>query len=424
MSHGRLMGHLSVLPGLFSKSLSTSALAKVTTAASVAAFGIVGRETAKVRQTSFSAYGEAVLCLAQAMSDPRERQRNETLLACVLMVVVESLLARDRSPNQQWAAHISGASELLRQRGRNSISHDPIARRLWAVVRGFLSQNSVRHLPEDDTFATDLPVNGFADIDPLPPEARLGMLTIAVTSTKERGLAILESSGFDMIPALMGECQYLDRALCAWAHEVPKQYRYTTSPTDVSNEVCCKGKHRHHSPAFATSFEHHYSDGHLQRLWNSYRVARISLNALMYRAATSSSALLPDSFNLAATTQTLQTMSTEILESIPNNVLTPSTASSRMLFSSQDATNEIALAYHCLWPLYVARGVPMVSADKRNNIVQAMDCIVDKYAIQNGKALLNLAASNTQRPLWCGPWREGWVEPVWEWAFLYGCGAI
>jgi hypothetical protein len=405
------MGHLGVLPDLYSRSLSTSALAKVTTAASVAAFGLVGRETKSVRQTAYASYSEAVIALAHAMNDAEERVRNETLLACVLMVVVESMMARDRSPNQQWAAHVSGAGQLLRQRGRTAISHDPIARRLWAVVRGFLSKNSVRQLAADETFASDLPTNGFEDIGPPPPETLLGRLTVAVTSTRDRGLVILESGTFDMLPALVGECRYFDGALCSWLLRLPEAYQYASIASDESS--------------IPPTYEHLYSDSHLQRLWNSYRVARVTVNALIYRASMSPTSTLPNASELAATSfQNMQTLAIEIMDSIPSNILIPASPRSLIRLPSADVASEIALAFYCIWPLYVARGVTILAPMAKARGLVMMAQIVDKYAVQNGQALVDVATVDDDRPLWCGPWRDEWVERLWEWAFLYGCGAV
>jgi hypothetical protein len=109
---------------------------------------------------------------------------------------------------------------------------------------------------------------------------------------------------------------------------------------------------------------------------------------------------------------------------------------------------EIALAYYCLWPLFIARGVKLVDSSKRRGMRDIMERIVLRYEVRHGVALMEagdppaveaserkgreLGLSQEEeedegggdRPLWCGPWGDSWMEGVWEWTFLYGCGAI
>ena len=432
MSRGRVLGHLDSLPLLYSQSLSTSALAKVTTAASVAALGIVGRDTVQLRKTAYQSYGEAILALAYAMRDDMQRRRNETLLACVLMVVVESMLAKDRSPNQQWAAHVGGAGHLLRQRGREDIAQDPVARRLWSVVRAFLASNLENKLDQDPMFGEDLPVD--INAAPPPPEARLGMLTVAVTQIRERGLTILEkyANSAGAIQAMVQECQYIDQGLCAWALSVPQAYQYTSITQVSSLPSSPENATAENQDSSDIDFEvdhHSYSDPHLQHLWNSYRVARISLHALIYRAATVQLSECMDQNAKAAdmattSAQILQGLATDIVASIPPIVLHGRSASESSGHALLSPQSEIALAYYCLWPLYNARGVAILPAGTKSRIGNMMRGIVDEYAIQNGAALLELVESDSERPLWAGVWHDGWIESNWEWAFLYGCGAV
>lgn len=430
MSRGRVVGHLTFLPPLFSNSLSTSALSKVTTAAAVASFDLVGSESAVVKSSAYSSYGDAVRSLAIAMSSPDERVRNETLLACVLMVVVESMLAKDSSPHEQWSAHVMGASNLLRQRGRDAVSKDPIARRLWAVVRGFMMQNSTIKLCEDELFATDLPTDGSEHQGPPPPEVRLGMLSIGTVKLTDQSLHILtyQSHVSASLHTLIESCQGLDVALCAWASNLPLSYHYSSILR--SRDSSCphinlkSGEHTPHFAPYDTTLvdEHHYPDPHLQRIWNSYRLGRIFLNAMIYRAAVSLAALEHYESDLAArTAQTLQSLADEVLSSIPETVLDPKKTLSRNAVS---AAGEIALAYYCLWPLYVTRGIVILPAATKAEIIAKMKRIVDKYGIRNGKILLDIGFKDEQRPLWGTPWKDGWVESNWSWAFLYGCGAV
>jgi hypothetical protein len=418
---------------MFSTSLSTSALAKVTTAASVAGLSLVGRNNAAVQQSAYFNYGQAIVSLAQAMKDENERNRNETLLACVLMVVVESMLARDRSPDQQWAAHIGGACQLLLQRGRANVSKDPIARRLWAVVRGFLFQNPNSPITKHEMFASAIPMSCSAGQHPPPPEIHLGRLTLATTGLRSRGLAILniatpESAQLEL---LVRDCQAMDTALLSWANGLPQAYQYSFAAEAPSVPSSTAGSPDATDTSPRTSDDtkeqradnvHHYPDSHLQRLWNSYRAARVAVNALLYRTSMLPTQPVADSYDLSNTSgATLESLATEIVASVPYRLLDSSLVARQSISSPP---SEISLAYYCLWPLYVAHGIAIIPHYARSHIVSVMARIVDKYEIRNGKTLVDVTTADNTRPLWCGPWQDGWVEFNWEWAFLYGCGAV
>lgn len=442
LSVGRAVGHLELVPRLYLQSLSTSALAKVTTAMSISAFCVVGTDASIVRQRAYHAYGEAVTELWRALKDEKERGKNETLLACVLMVVVESLLSQGSAPNEQWRNHINGASELLRQRGWDKMLKDPVARRLFSVVRGFLTHDPDNDMTLDEMFSREIPVPAGVTI---PPETRLGRLKMSIAHLRDRGFGILVRPNVsdNTINSLVAECREMEQVLLAWEESLPEGYRYTLVD---QNNLRQRSPFSPPTNGDATSLAadllpaqlHRYPDPHLQRLWNSYRIARIIINAMLHRAATLPHLhALPDAAELAASTAaTLETLASDIVASIPPHILDPAALSRD---SSKAA--EIALAYYCLWPLYIARGVATLPAEKRWHIRGLMEKIVYRYEVRHGVALLEAgdakgpdgekldpeksrAAGGGERPLWCKPWDDSWMEDVWEWTFMYGCGAI
>lgn len=417
------MGHLSCLPALYSASLSTSVLARVTTCASLAAMTLVGRDDHRLREAAYNAYGQALISLYRAMGDPKEQLRNETLVACLLMMVVESMLATDYSPNQQWAAHVKGASQLLRYRGRDAIASDTLARKIWSVVRGSLAQNPTNELLRDELFAEDLPADDAMSKEIRPPEAQLGMLTMAVANLRNRGLNILASMKVEphALHALLGECQFMLGALTAWATNLPETYQYITVQ-NLGTPTSSPGSDGDGFQVEADNIQHIYTDSHLQRLWNSYRVASIACNALIYRIVTRHSMTLSNAFELASNSgQALIRVAAEIVASIPPHILEPT---HRFRSNSYCALSEIAFAFYSLWPLFVARGVVLLPQEMKDNITVIMLRLVENYEVRRGKALIEISLSDQKRPLWCSPWQDGWMESVWEWSFLYGCGAV
>ncbi|ETN42369.1 uncharacterized protein HMPREF1541_01523 [Cyphellophora europaea CBS 101466] len=465
VSAGRTVGHLDILPRLYLQSLSTSALAKVTTAVSVAAFGVVGSDTTLVRRRAFLAYGEAVTSLWKALRDETERGRNETLLACVLMVVVESLLANGAAPTEQWSNHVRGASELLRQRGWDVVLKDSVLMRLFTVVRGFIGHTASGAL-EDEFFDRELPVPpGYI----MSPETRLGRLTLRIADLRDRGFAtlILPDNTHGAVDALIAECHSMEAALLDWEASLPGNYQYrlvskgsllqhsprsskANSPTKSNDNSPFSRDPTNPTMELLPSTLHAYADSHLQRLWNSYRIARIFVNVLLHRAAqllltdpdrsTTSHARhspppgpAPAPALLASTARPrLLSLAIAILSSIPPFILEPLPSVPLPRNGNFSRASEIALAYHCLFPLYIARGVVLLEAAERERIREVMRRIVESYGVRGGVELMELGdgegegggGGGGERPLWGGPWGRDWVESVWEWNFLYGCGAL
>jgi len=438
LSVGRVVGHLELVPRLYLHSLSTSALAKVTTAMAISAFCVMGQDTRMLRERASRAYGEAITKLLEAIRNEEERVKNETLLACVLMVVVESLLEQSTSPTEQWLKHVRGASELLRQHGWDKINKDPVLSRLFAVVRGFLLRNPANDPVSDGFFHREISIpRGVV----LPAETRLGRLAVNVAYLRDRAFHTLTLSDKSegIIDSLVAECKHMNQLLLDWEASLPENYRYTTIDKDnIHMSALFHESETNHTLSIAKILPtqlHCYPDPHLQRLWNSYRVTRIFINTILHRASTLPFPQAPsDSILLApSSASSLETLVSDILASIPLRIL--DSAFSARNSSGKDAA-EIALAYHCLWPLYIARGAVTLGLDTRSGIRRVMKRIVYRYEVRNGVALMEAgdaeagddsdskALGGGNRPLWCGPWPRDWIEGVWEWTFLYGCGTI
>jgi hypothetical protein len=174
LSAGRCMGHLEFLPKLYLQASPSSALVHVTNATCLAALGNFGTERGPIMKNALEAYGQAVVSLHLAMKDAEIRTRNETLMAVILMTALESLLAWTKSPSQQWATHIVGAMWLLKLRGA-SVLDDPVASRIYAVVRHFVQQGSNDRGEPLDPFFTQ----SVAETVKVPdcPESRLSPIT-------------------------------------------------------------------------------------------------------------------------------------------------------------------------------------------------------------------------------------------------------
>ena len=202
----------------------------------ISAFCVMGQDTRTLRGRAYHAYGEAIVTLLEALRNEEERVKNETLLACVLMVVVESLLEQSASPTEQCLKHVRGASKLLRQHGWDKINKVSVLSRLFAVVRGFLSRNPANDPVSDGFFHREL------SIPPgviLPPETRLGRMANNVACLRDRAFNTLtlfdKSEG--IIDSLVAECKHMNQLLLDWGDSLPESYRYITRPRTASTSL-------------------------------------------------------------------------------------------------------------------------------------------------------------------------------------------
>lgn len=89
------------------------------------------------REYSRMFYGEALGLLNSALRDNKKSKADDTLLAVAMLGYYENLTCDSRQSIQSWKAHINGASQILRLRGKKQFN-TPIGRMLFRETRAGL----------------------------------------------------------------------------------------------------------------------------------------------------------------------------------------------------------------------------------------------------------------------------------------------
>ena len=412
LSSGRNVGHLEYVPKFYLKAMPSSTIAICTDAASLAAFSNFGREDGAIMAEALQCYGQAVMSLHKDLKDPAMLQKNETLMSTLIMLGVESLLAKTKAPSEQWSAHVFGAVRLLMIRGQ-AVFEDPVACRLFNVTRKYLEMGTrQRGMPLPLFFAQPAPVHS--------PRSSIELETISIITLMEdfrRRISLTlqseEHNNSYHLAELITECRRSDQIIVQGTSRLSQDLPYDIVPNLPGTE-----------PDFPFATPHHkYKDSHCHRLWNSYRCTRICLNIYAYRCLKklSDSTGLDYTADIALCLSTAQTMANEICQSLPSDLYKSRPASS---FNSKTDVYSAITAYNLLWPFYLAQNVPTLPPVQRRWIRSNMVAIADRYELRHAMVLVDAMDKDPSRPLFTSVWRDDAIEYVWEYNFMYSSGAV
>lgn len=410
LSAGRNVGHLEFIPKLYLHAMPSSTLARTTDAMCLAAFSNFGKEEGEYSTQAFQAYGQAVTSLHADLKDAEKQLKNETLMSTLVMLVVESLLARDRAPSVQWSMHTLGAMKLLMRRGQTVFS-DPVASRLFNVVRMFLVEGARARGELLPPFFANL-----APLPPITPELQLGKCFAPVSDLRRRVLLLLTETGpksVALLTDLISECQSVDQEALQWTAALPDSYLYEVAPNPAGVE-----------PDFPFAQpRHQYKDSHNHRLWNANRCIRVYVNVLAYRCLQTLENLsgVEQSDEIAFCLQNVQRLANEICQSLP-----PQLMEGRPVprFKTMSQIQRAVSAYFMLWPFYLARSLIMIPQIQRQWIRDWMVAISDHFQLRHAMVLVNAGDRNPSRPMFMSDWPDDAIENVWENTFMYGSGVV
>ena len=269
-------GFLEVLPSLYPNADTRSALFSATGAISLAAYtNDPGREhyIGKARQK----YGETLLPVNEALRDPTAVRTNETLMSVLIMGLLEIITAR-KEASPKFGVHAEGAMALIKMRGEGMFE-DKTSRKLLHAVR---SQNIVSHIHQSK------PLKDFYDMNTIN-KITVANATLAVKANFAHELATISAyipglrsrtkalltptrlaSSEPFVLELIERCTHIDAALERWKHNVLESWQYTTAK-------------RTSQYTYPKSIDH-YADVWVARAWNSYRTARLYVEAINLRS--------------------------------------------------------------------------------------------------------------------------------------------
>ena len=114
---------------------------------------------------ALSMYVDALRLLNQALQDPIKSKTDETLIAVIMLGYYENISSDSRQSIQSWKAHINGAAQLLKLRGKQQFQTH-IGRTLYRETRAQILSHCLWNYEEAPKFLQDYQV----ELDSQTPE--------------------------------------------------------------------------------------------------------------------------------------------------------------------------------------------------------------------------------------------------------------
>ncbi|KAJ9144280.1 Fungal specific transcription factor domain-containing protein [Pleurostoma richardsiae] len=212
-------------------------------------------------------YGRALAATNRALRDPIGVKADTTLLSVLFLGGYEIMTFTNWSQYSSWAAHIEGATALLKLRGPEKLSQEP-GIQLYIQLRSSILHSCLQRgisvppaLMETSPIFNAGPIEEYFDLDrPVSiaePSFRLANLRAAIKKGEiTDSVAICEAA------------LQIDRDLDAWSSSVPDEWNYTVvdgEPPDLYFE----GKRHLHKDLWGV------------HVWNNWRIMRILTNQLI-----------------------------------------------------------------------------------------------------------------------------------------------
>ncbi|KAM0251888.1 hypothetical protein ACHAQJ_008001 [Trichoderma viride] len=195
------------------------------------------------------------------------------------------------------------------------------------------------------------------------------LFRIFVDLTRARHMSAHQSADPEVILVLV---KTVDISLERWAASMPDEYAFSTVPA-VPSQNTLHGVY------------HHYSDRHIARLWNGYRMGSITniTNMLRHAALIKTPELLDD---LAMTLDRQRQMLEDLCDSVPYYELQPPMTA--------------IVGHTVLWPLYCVATADHVTAHMRTWVLQRMYNISIGTATMQGVQIADTLARQREITVW------------------------
>ena len=261
-------GYLGSLMPLYISARHESPVSLATSAVALVIFArrptyrpllVVGRKT----------FGDALALTREALQDPIQSKEDETLMAVLLLGMVEGLLAGidGKLPSN---AHLKGALALVKYRGKHGFKTD-ISRRLFASVQTQTISHAVKEcVPPDKLW------DNWMEIMPCSAPNRLTLVKSEVANLLSSAGCIFSNSHAvvdSQLLSLACSARDVQKQLMIWACTVPVEW----TPKPAQNT----------SPATLSKFQAYgtrmdmYPDIWVVSFWNTYRVLHITVQIVI-----------------------------------------------------------------------------------------------------------------------------------------------
>lgn len=239
-------------------------------------------------------FGQAMRLIKEAVQVPEERQDDETLMAALVLNMVEAILVIDLVSRKRWLlltlkqsgidrrpqsqAHLSGALALIKLRGSKNFKTE-VARRMLTGVHSELVGLALRNsIPVQHILGKGLHESWIEDMKALPTtsSARLSLYAEQVTNLHAAVKLTLDSwdpLSEQQASELLNLLFEADQNLLRWEQDLPKAF-FALPAANLSVVNLTK------FDAYRSSMDT-YTDIIVANMQNSFRVLRIVLQLLI-----------------------------------------------------------------------------------------------------------------------------------------------
>ena len=297
-------GFMKLLPKIYSEDNPSSPLSTAVNACSHAVYGVWAyRMRDFERLFSSPAYTEGLKALSQAIMDPVQAEKDETIMAaCVLGFfegIIDAYKAKISSPR-----HFNGAAALVAQ--RNGKPKSSLFRYIVMGIRSNLVERAI-----DQGFAIDTTAALWQDDEDIEttPAMKFDMLCVeaanilaAVRAIRESANAGYHQEASSEVEALVLRAVACDSRFASWPDNLPEYlFPMALSADEVPPTVKAAGLYRDTCDI--------YFDVNTCVLWNDWRAIRIKILKVVIGYGT------PSQREVAV--KSLQALADEICASIP-----------------------------------------------------------------------------------------------------------
>ena len=255
-------------------------------------------------------YLSAVRHLNVALQSPVEAKKDSTLMAVMVLGIFETLVGRSENSLIAWAAHLNGASALMKIRGPEQLS-TLAGRRLFGQITASLATSCLQQEIEMPEHIHELRrhLGKFIDTNNLIWQNHQVLIDFTTF------FARVKTGKITNLQLILTRALELDKELTLIFSRPSHDWTYSTVYTDQDPELVYTG------------YYHVYQHALSAMNWNGMRTMRIMLNEIIRNVLLKGFSLKPPLFvermytdQLQKSTDTLYQTSSDIIASVPQHL--------------------------------------------------------------------------------------------------------
>ncbi|KAL1301855.1 hypothetical protein AAFC00_006040 [Neodothiora populina] len=328
------------------------------------------------------AYGKAIKTMSTALLDTTFAQKDETLLAALVLSWYETINASDGSM-RAWSSHIDGAAAILKMRGSSQF-HDPLGLVLFRQVRTEMFINCLRSgtapedFPEQGGWLSDTHLGTYDYRDPVHDLMHHAVeLPTLLQIQKEIMRHAPDTEALSDMQALVGRARQVEKAMADT--KLPDEFRPRTIgyiadlPEDIDTATAWVG------PVYD------YRDVYVASALNKIHSCRILAAKIM---TTGIMWMYPVGYSQKEeyrhATYIQQRATDEICSSVPLHFRWGKRNGEHLNSSDEEMnhTVDLVVGYLLHWPLRVARTSDEISTEQKRWIDRQLNNVGERCGVR------------------------------------------